>query len=164
MAYSEWNMIIHTRHIHISIFIFSCEIRICFSTCTIFTVFLPLWYVFIICTFLPLCPVGWRGIVVTVRVGGQVGVQAGARPSGCQGIVSLLRKWAHFPKVSSPMDQPIRSLVILLSTLTSVASDLFNYALRLDNELSARPPRGRHGLWTGLKTQMGCLQIVWCNQ
>ena len=30
---------------------------------------------------------------------------------------------------------------ILLSTLTSVASDLFNYALRLDNELSARPPR-----------------------
>ena len=35
---------------------------------------------------------------------------------------------------------------ILLSTLTSVASDLFNYALRLDNELSARPPRGRHGL------------------
>ena len=53
---------------------------------------------------------------------------------------------------------------ILLSTLTSVASDLFNYALRLDNELSARPPRGRHGLWTGLKTQMGCLQIVWWNQ
>ena len=52
---------------------------------------------------------------------------------------------------------------ILLSTLTSVASDLFNYALRLDNELSARPPRGRHGLWTGLKTQMGCLQIVWWN-
>ena len=35
---------------------------------------------------------------------------------------------------------------ILLSTLTSVASDLFNYSLRLDNELSARPPRGRHGL------------------
>ena len=35
---------------------------------------------------------------------------------------------------------------ILLSTLTSVANDLFNYALRLDNELSARPPRGRHGL------------------
>ena len=34
----------------------------------------------------------------------------------------------------------------ILSTLTSVASDLFNYALRLDNELSARPPRGRHGL------------------
>ena len=53
---------------------------------------------------------------------------------------------------------------ILLSTLTSVANDLFNYALRLDNELSARPPRGRHGLWTGLKTQMGCLQIVWWNQ
>ena len=53
---------------------------------------------------------------------------------------------------------------ILLSTLTSVASDLFNYALRLDNELSARPPRGRHGLCTGLKTQMGCLQIVWWNQ
>ena len=53
---------------------------------------------------------------------------------------------------------------ILLSTLTSVASDLFNYSLRLDNELSARPPRGRHGLWTGLKTQMGCLQIVWWNQ
>ena len=53
---------------------------------------------------------------------------------------------------------------ILLSTLTSVASDLFNYALRLDNELSARPPRGRHGLWTGLKTQMVCLQIVWWNQ
>ena len=53
---------------------------------------------------------------------------------------------------------------ILLSTLTSVASDLFNYALRLDNELSTRPPRGRHGLWTGLKTQMGCLQIVWRNQ
>ena len=53
---------------------------------------------------------------------------------------------------------------ILVSTLTSVASDLFNYALRLDNELSARPPRGRHGLWTGLKTQMGCLQIVWWNQ
>ena len=37
-------------------------------------------------------------------------------------------------------------VAILLSTLTSVASDLFNYALRLDNELSARPPRGRHGL------------------
>ena len=55
-------------------------------------------------------------------------------------------------------------VVILLSTLTSVANDLFNYALRLDNELSARPPRGRHGLWTGLKTQMGCLQIVWWNQ
>ena len=35
---------------------------------------------------------------------------------------------------------------ILLSTLTSVASDLINYALRLDNELSARPPHGRHGL------------------
>ena len=50
---------------------------------------------------------------------------------------------------------------ILLSTLLSVASDLFNYSLRLDNELSARPPRSRHGLWTGLKTQMGCLQIVW---
>ena len=48
--------------------------------------------------------------------------------------------------------------LILLSTLTSVASDLFNYALRLNNELSARPPRGRHGLWTGLKTQMGCLE------
>ena len=57
-----------------------------------------------------------------------------------------------------------RVLPILLSTLTSVASDLFNYALRLDNELSARLPRGRHGLWTGLKTQMGCLQIVWCSQ
>ena len=42
---------------------------------------------------------------------------------------------------------------ILLSTLTSVASDVFSYSLRLDNELSARPPRGRHGLWTGLKTQ-----------
>ena len=55
-------------------------------------------------------------------------------------------------------------MVILLSTLTSVANDLFNYALRLDNELSGRPPRGRHGLWTGLKTQMGCLQIVWWNQ
>ena len=53
---------------------------------------------------------------------------------------------------------------ILLSTLTSVASDLFNYSLRLDNELSTRPSRGRHGLWTGLKTQMGCLQIVWWNQ
>ena len=53
--------------------------------------------------------------------------------------------------------------VILLSTLTSVASDLFNYSLRLDNELSAWPPRGRHGLWTGLKTQMGCLQIIWWN-
>ena len=53
---------------------------------------------------------------------------------------------------------------ILLSTLTSVASDLFIYAPRLDNELSATLPRGRHGLWTGLKTQMGCLQIVWWNQ
>ena len=53
---------------------------------------------------------------------------------------------------------------VLLSTLTSVVSDLFNYALRLDNELSARPPCGRHGLWTGLKTQMGCLKIVWWNQ
>ena len=30
---------------------------------------------------------------------------------------------------------------ILLSTLTSVASDLFNYSLRLYNELSAMPPR-----------------------
>ena len=58
----------------------------------------------------------------------------------------------------------LRGVIILLSTLTSVASDLFNYALRLDNELSARPPHGRHGLWTGLKTQMGCLQIVWWNQ
>ena len=56
------------------------------------------------------------------------------------------------------------TLFILLSTLTSVASDLFNNALWLDNELAARPPRGRHGLWTGLKTQMGCLQIVWWNQ
>ena len=35
---------------------------------------------------------------------------------------------------------------ILLSTLTSVASDLFNYALRLDNELSVWPPRGCPGL------------------
>ena len=55
-------------------------------------------------------------------------------------------------------------IAILLTTLTSVANDLFNYALRLDNELSARPPRGLHGLWTGLKTQMGYLQIVWWNQ
>ena len=52
---------------------------------------------------------------------------------------------------------------ILLSMLTSLASDLFNYSLRLDNELSARPPRGPHGLWTALKIQMGCLQIVWWN-
>ena len=60
--------------------------------------------------------------------------------------------------------EPTLLEVILLSTLTSVANDLFNYALRLDNELSARLPRGCHGLWTGLKTQMGCLQIVWWNQ
>ena len=53
MAYSKWNMIIHTRHIHISILIFSCEIRIYFSTCTIFTLFLPLWSVFIFAPFYP---------------------------------------------------------------------------------------------------------------
>ena len=71
----------------------------------------------------------------------------------------------HIVCTATSREEPIFAHInILLSTLTSVVSDLFNYALRLDNELSARPPRGRHGLWTGLKTQVGCLQIVWWNQ
>ena len=79
-------------------------------------------------------------------------------------MITKFKHWTWYccPALSHryvPMWTPI-----LLPTLTSVASDLFNHALRLDNELSARPPRGRHGLWTGLKTQMGCLQIVWWNQ
>ena len=87
--------------------------------------------------------------------------------TGYQGAVSIWR--CRLTSIGIPVikirwsrDRLIfnMGIPILLSTLTAVASDLFNYALRLDNELSARPPRGRHGLWTGLKTQMGCLQIV----
>ena len=78
---------------------------------------------------------------------------------GCNNIPALVQIMAWRRSGDKLLSEPI-----LLSTLTSVASDLFNYVLRLDNELSARPPRGRHGLWTGLKTQVGCLQIVWWNQ
>ena len=44
--------------------------------------------------------------------------------------------------------------LILSSTLTSVASDLLNDALWLDNKLSARPPRGKNGQWTEVKIQL----------
>ena len=53
-----------------------------------------------------------------------------------------------------PFLLPPIDVSILLSTLTSVASVIFNYSLRLDNELSDKTPRGRHGLWTGLKHKL----------
>ena len=79
-------------------------------------------------------------------------------------VTSFLPSFPGIPIIPNHICGQHDIIEILLSTLKSVASDLFNYALRLDNELSARPPRGRHGLWTGLKTQMGCLQIVWWKQ
>ena len=55
------------------------------------------------------------------------------------------------------------TLAPLLSTLMSVAIDLFNKALWLDNELSARLPNSRYGQWTDVKIQMGCQEIIWWN-
>ena len=57
--------------------------------------------------------------------------------------------------VPSNFKRKLKQIYIFQSTLTSVASDLICDALWLDNELSARPPRGRYGQWTEVKIQMG---------
>ena len=38
-----------------------------------------------VCSFLPLSPPGWRGIVVTVRAGGRAGGRTGGRAGGRSG-------------------------------------------------------------------------------